>query len=346
MVNESIEDLLEILYEAIANTDRWQDFLDHFVAAVGGRTGTLFMLAPEHEQPVLRWTGVSQEDVHLYMSKYAANDPWRIRAATVPEGMVVCDYDFCPRDEMEASAAFREYYSRVDAVHGIGIPALVTRLGSAGLTATRGLAAGPFGESEKAFVRRLYPHIRRAFALHCEMAAVRSQLGIFTQQLDGYPHPFVLTDRECAILYANAAARAISASRDGVSLESGRLSVKGQQNATLQHAVRDMTDGRGRDLHRLVVSRISGRNPYRLLVMRVAESGGLPLGFSKPAAAVLIIDTDPARTGPDAAVIQEVFSLTPAEARVAGKLARGHSVEEIAAESGAAVETVRSHLKR
>ena len=44
-------------------------------------------------------------------------------------------------------------------------------------------------------------------------------------------------------------------------------------------------------------------------------------------------------------MIAKVFELTPAQARLAIRLAGGSSVEEAALESGVALETARSHLK-
>ena len=44
-------------------------------------------------------------------------------------------------------------------------------------------------------------------------------------------------------------------------------------------------------------------------------------------------------------LIAKVFELTPAQARLAIRLAGGSSVEEAALESGVALETARSHLK-
>jgi DNA-binding CsgD family transcriptional regulator len=69
------------------------------------------------------------------------------------------------------------------------------------------------------------------------------------------------------------------------------------------------------------------------------------LGISLPAVAVLIIDSE-AQSEPDLAILRELFSLTPAEARVAGRLVLGLSVKEIAAEARISVETVRTHVKR
>jgi DNA-binding CsgD family transcriptional regulator len=79
--------------------------------------------------------------------------------------------------------------------------------------------------------------------------------------------------------------------------------------------------------------------------MPVQASGVVPLGVSLPAVTVLIVDRD-SQSEPDLAVLRELFSLTPAEARVAGKLVVGRSVEEIASEAGISIETVRTQIKR
>ena len=55
---------------------------------------------------------------------------------------------------------------------------------------------------------------------------------------------------------------------------------------------------------------------------------------------------DPARVmGLDAHALGEVFALTPAEARVAARLADGSSVQAIAADQGTSIYTVRAHVR-
>jgi len=64
---------------------------------------------------------------------------------------------------------------------------------------------------------------------------------------------------------------------------------------------------------------------------------------SIPAVSILVVDAV-SRAEPDERVLCELFSLTPAEARMAGKLALGRSLEEIAAESKISFETqISSH---
>ena len=66
--------------------------------------------------------------------------------------------------------------------------------------------------------------------------------------------------------------------------------------------------------------------------------------FSSVQAIVILTPVVP-RDVPTADVIQGLFDLTPAEARVAGALGNGQTVLEIGAAFGIAPETVRSHVK-
>ena len=204
------------------------------------------------------------------------------------------------------------------------------------------------GEREIAILRPLMPHLRRAALLYGEISSLRAQINTFTSHLDRYPHAFFLTDVETQVLYANAAAREISARRDGLEIESGqiRLTPFGQ-NSGLRQAVGEVASFGGLGglpLRRMEVSRRPPKGPSRLLIMNVPESGALPFGVSQPAATILVIDPD-ASPEPDQTVLRELFSLTAAEARMTAKLAVGRSVEEIAADLGITVETVRTHVR-
>jgi DNA-binding CsgD family transcriptional regulator len=188
--------------------------------------------------------------------------------------------------------------------------------------------------------------LRRAALLHTELSSLRTQLATFTGHLDRYPHAFLLTDAECRVLYANKAAREIAESRDGIAIEAGGISVgSAKQHAIFREALGFISSCRDASMRRMEVPRPSRKQPYRLMLMPVQALGASPLGVSLPAVSVLIVDRD-SQPGPDLAALRELFSLTPAEARVTGQLALGRSVEEIAAQASISVETVRTHIKR
>jgi DNA-binding CsgD family transcriptional regulator len=344
---DTVLNLIGMIYDSVADASRWPSFLEAFVYAIRGRRATLSLRDSKHpEFAMVSWFGWSDDDVRVYVERYASTDPWRVGTSRWPEGVVGTDPDLFPRKQMESSTVFREYYAPRDSIHGIGGTILVTDTGQSVIAAVRGAKDGPFGESEKATLYPLLPHLRRAALLLGELGSIRSQLATFTSHLDRYPNSFLLIDAECRVLYANAATREIAILNDGIVLKAAQISLISRKlNAVFRQAVGKMAGDRNAPLLRLEVPRPSRKRSFRLILTPVQASGDVPLGISLPAVAVLIIDSE-AQSEPDLAILRELFSLTPAEARVAGRLVLGLSVKEIAAEARISVETVRTHVKR
>jgi DNA-binding CsgD family transcriptional regulator len=63
------------------------------------------------------------------------------------------------------------------------------------------------------------------------------------------------------------------------------------------------------------------------------------------ASGVLALTPVTAPEAPPVELVQSLFDLTPAEARVARQLAAGQTVEAIATDSGVSVTTVRTHVR-
>lgn len=63
------------------------------------------------------------------------------------------------------------------------------------------------------------------------------------------------------------------------------------------------------------------------------------------AAAVRLLLWDPRETWPDTELLQQLFGLTPTEARVAAALAMGQNSQELAQDMAVQVNTVQAHIK-
>jgi hypothetical protein len=337
---DTILDLIGLIYDSAVESSHWRVFLQAFVLAIRATRCTLSLrdlTSPEFT--MVCWYGWSGEEMQLYNDHFCAIDPWRIGSSGWPEGSVGTDTDLCSREEMESSVAFREFYAPKEAIHGIGGTILVTSTGQSVIAAVRGAGDGPFAEPEKAILRPLMPHLKRAALLHGELGSVRRQLAVFTEHLNRYPQALLLADGGCRLLFANAAGRELAARSDGLTLENGRIKMASRRaDLAFRQAVAGISAARNAPPQRVDVVRPSGRESYRLILMPVEDSGTIPLGVSIPAVSIIAVDAD-VRVGLDARVLSELFCLTPAEARVAGKLAIGQSIEEIAADSKASVET-------
>jgi hypothetical protein len=141
---ETILDLLGLIYDAAGDASHWPAFLEALLRAINASKGTLALRDSKHTEFAFAcWRGWSNEDIQLYGEQYAESDPWRIAAARWPEGAVGTDFEICPRKEMEASAAFQEFYAPRDAIHGLGATILVTGAGQSLIIACRDAGAGP-----------------------------------------------------------------------------------------------------------------------------------------------------------------------------------------------------------
>ena len=339
-------DLIGLIYDAVADASRWHVFLEACIKALGAQKGNLsFRDAVTPQFPSVCTVGFTAQDMRLYTEVYVALDPWAGPTARWPEGVVGVDTDLCSRAEMEASVAYREWYLPRGAVHGIGSTILMSPTAQSVITMVRDTAGGPFGETERAMLRPLMPHLKRAAILHSEFGTLRRQLDTFTGHLERYPYAFLLTDLDARILYANAAARELAAARDGLAIEEGKLVAHTRtDNSALRDAARSLVKAPA-SIRRLEISRPSGRNPYLAILMPIEDSKTMPLGVSTPGISVLITGTE-SRLEPDMDVLRQLYSLTPAEARVTVELVLGRSIEEIAANSSASITTVRTHVKR
>jgi DNA-binding CsgD family transcriptional regulator len=347
-LNDTTFGLIDKIYASVTDPSpaHWQSFLEHFLRAVGATHGALNLLPPESADCASAcWAGWTDSEVTTYLSKYAVSDPWGLYAARLPEGSVRADFEYCPRDVAEASAAFREFYAPAGCIHGMGGVILVSNAGLTAVTASRGQAAGPFGETEKALLNTLMPHLRRSVLIYGEFLSLRRQSAMFTDHLDRYPHALFLTDGDASIMYANSAARELTARKDGIKAEGRRLILQSRDHdRRFRETIREMAAGRGPRLARLTVPTCSDSQPYRMIAIP-ALGAAIPLAGNMPALTLMVVDPG-MRLEPDLDALCELFSLTPAEARVASRLAIGWSINEIASDSGLSPETVRTHVKR
>jgi DNA-binding CsgD family transcriptional regulator len=342
---ETVLELIAMIYEAASDSSAWQKFLDTFVRAMGASKGAFGLTTHQSGgSAILRWYGWTDADIRTYAELYMQNDPLRTGFEGMPEGAVGAIHEVCP--EHVNSVAYQEFYSPRDAHFGCAGLFFSAPGGASIINVMRAKERGPFEEKELAILQTLMPHLRRAVAIHSEFTSLRVQLATFTGHMDRYPYPFLLIDPLCKVMYSNPAAIEMARAKDGFKISGEQLSMTSPAANSLFHkALSQISANRSVQIQWLDVPRRSQKPSYRLLLTPVPYLGALPLGLSGPAAAVLIIDRQ-AHPEPDPSVLREVFSLTPAEARVTARLSQGQSADEIAHHLGISVETVRTHIRR
>jgi len=151
--------------------------------------------------------------------------------------------------------------------------------------------------------------------------------------IDELEQPILVARGDGCVRCANRGARELLAAGAGLFTIAGRLS------AETPEATRQL----GWTLQRLA----RGHVVEELLVLP-ATTTGPPLRIRLvhlPSAEVALLIESSHDSTPSPAELRDRFDLSVRESEVAGQLARGESLAEIAAEHGTTVNTVRGHLK-
>jgi DNA-binding CsgD family transcriptional regulator len=338
--------IIELIYQAASDPARWQDVLNAFIHATSGIGGSLFVGDQTMDEYafVCRYN-MTEDEAAFYFEHCAATDQWAIVTGTMPEGTVRASHEIWPEEEMVRSVAYQKMYGPRNWHYGMGGIFLRTPGSLSAMTMIREKEKGPCGDRELGFLRGLMPHLRRAALIHVELTSLRSERAALIGQLDRYPLAFLVIDGGRKVIFANEAAKKITALRDGLRVEMGQLRTNApSDDVALRQTAAEIAADRSSQMRRLSVRRPSGAAAYRLLLIPIPSFGAVPLIVSQPAVAIMVIDVDTAGK-PEASALHELFSLTPAEIRVVTSLVQGQSLEEIATRLSVSFETVRSHLR-
>ena len=348
--------LLDLIYGAVADPDRWPDVLTRVADHLGAVGGMLVHVPRAGSGPVIDIYGrLSEEHGAIFRQHYTWN-PWSLAMTSVPFGKAVAVNSLLEPGSLVKTG----FYADVLRPQGH-----VDILNMKHRALSQGGAVGGFGfclsargaeQADKSVRRlqRLVPHLGRALdgALHLgPLADGTRQLGRVLQLM---PNPALLLDGRARVILANSAAETLLGTGDGLStardgglqLVAARPAETAALSRTLGQALAvaaGADDALGAPLR---LTRPSGAPPLLVLPVPLPPPAFEFWSLLEPARAlVLIVDPAAQRRGKTSA-IEAAFKLTPAEARVAVLVSGGLSGPQVADALGLSLSTVKTHLRR
>jgi DNA-binding CsgD family transcriptional regulator/PAS domain-containing protein len=352
---DSLLSLVGLTYDAAQDPAKWIVYLQALADAVAGQGAILIHHNLKSGGAVVESMRIDPDALALYNARYHALDVWalsrRARTLTLAES-VTPDQLFVPRAELQRTEFYGDLVSRFDmsrmAVMTLAPPSppIMT---FRGITLFRSEHDPEFGAEEVSFLQALVPHLRRAFEIHERLSAAGRERGTLLEALDALPCAVFVVDPQGAVLAVNQVGGSLTIERDGVGIERGALLTASPGSTRwLRQVCAGISYG-----HAAVPSaggaislrRASSPVPVQMLVAPLKSSQAL--GTSGSRAAALVFVSDPHRDQPPSeALLRCYYGLTRTEAQVGACIAVGHSLEEIAAERGTTIETVRWYNKQ
>jgi DNA-binding CsgD family transcriptional regulator/PAS domain-containing protein len=215
----------------------------------------------------------------------------------------------------------------------------------------RGVGAAPIGPAEMPFLQSLKHHVTEALRNHLELRKAYAEVEMARALFAQFRHPMILVDENRGIWHCNSAAREFLAGGRVLLDEAGMLLCRSaSENNQLTEAIRSLQLRQQCDdtqlARRVVTSRGKDGHPVRLFISAIRPDHCMQAFGPAPKALVIIHEECSAQDALDPLLLAECFSLTPAEARVAAKLASGLTIKEISSLHQTAVSTVRTQVQQ
>ena len=347
--SEQVLDLVGTIYDVALSADRWEPMLQRMAELFGG-TATVFFVRDRlaAETVFFRYWGLSEAFLSESVKLFTSVDVGLDTPLSLPPGSVTTEETFPPPDQPR-SPILSDFLRRWDVERYVGGDVFrdARRFGVVSVLAPQSRPA--FGPTEIDLLKSLIPHLRRAVELRSHLDEKDASRSVAQGVIEGMITGVVLLDASGHVLAANATARRIADSRDGLVLSRERLrAISNTEDDLLQKAIgeaiaisehRESSGGAG-----LTVRRPSGARPYAILVSPGASAVSQS-AFRIASAVVLIGDSD-AGLAASEEVAMQLYGLTPTEARLACSVASGESLESYASARGINVSTARWTMKQ
>jgi len=327
--------LIDEIYEAAVLPEFWPTVLERVSDATDCYGGSLFTLGKRGSAS----SATASCQPHLTAMMQEGWLDRNIRAKRVLElarPEFVTDHDLCTQEEIENHPIYTQFLRP----RGIGWSAATHIPGIdedvAIFCIDQHYERGPISSDTRVFLNDLRPHIARA-----AMIAARFRLERVEGTLDSLSHlgvPAAACDRRGRVRLQNRQFEQAAGTLEVMAFDSLRLTDQ-RADEMLKRALETLYDpaapksipfatkgGRPTVLHVIPVFR-NARDVFpgmdAIVVLVPVHSPGLPLK----------------------SLLQNLYNVTQAEARIAEGLLKGLSTSEIAANGGVSVETIRTHLK-
>jgi DNA-binding CsgD family transcriptional regulator/PAS domain-containing protein len=350
-INRALPQIVEAIYDSIADLDRWPPTLEAICRMAAGQLAMLAVVDtaansarfsiscgdPALLEPLQRDYGA---DVPFFTAvpRMEIDQPFTVDTFYALQGPHA-------RQNWVESRIVREWVepNRLDDFFWVALMKQPSRIGT--LMVVTDKDRQQITAEDLEFMSQLAPHVRRAVTIGDLFEAERRKAEIFRSILESLDHPVLIVADDMQVIFANPAAEALLAESACVSCMRGQLSFAyATANAAIGRAVQLGT----RDEFALGPA---GINIPLVQAVVPAVAHVMPLArreisarISLRAAAAIFIA--PAGLSPMPAIeaIAALFGLTAAEKRVAAHVAAGLTRREIAIAGGVSDGTVKSQL--
>ncbi len=334
-----MDELIDKIYEAAVVPEQWPLVLSELARVADGVGGVLFT------GDLAKWVASPNavEVVQDYLDQ-----GWHLRtqrtARLFQRGAqhpgFVCDLDVFSREEIEEEAVYSEFFRPRGWGWGAGTIIAAPSGDLLAIDVERAYERGPIESQAVRLLDQLRPHLARAALVSGRLALERIRSA--TEVLDMVGLASAVLARGGRPLAMNNTFEQLL--DDLLVVRGGRIAaLPPSTDLLLKEALNGISAFGGGGAVRSIPAPATEKHPP--IILHVIPVRGAAHDIFSGAVALLVVTPLTAKSSPSVELLQGLFDLTPAEARIARAIGQRRTINEIAESLGLSRETIRTQVK-
>ncbi len=340
--------ILESVYDGAkeGTSDAWQRAYFQLSDLFSSGPGGLSLYSSGNDAFTRITTTFGEDCLRAFDTHYQHISPIQKQVMETPAGKTFWRVRDCGDKDFVKTEYYQDF-ARKEGVYDIANVKLCRRQDLDAMISFTRPKTNPFTEDDLTALDLLVPHLQSAFQIYLTLSDVKANNFYFKEVVGKSPRGVMFLNREAKVVYCNEAAEKMLIERDGLELDRNRCLV-----ARHTHDARELRKTLSRVFETntmsssggyLKISRPSGKRSLQVHISPLPEQNFA--GYSPEKVALAFIFDPEQRFETVETLLQQMYGLTPAEARLAGLLAKGISLNEAAEMLNVRSSTIRTHMK-
>lgn len=349
--NNLLFETINAIYASSLDSARVSEALEATSSLLGGVGATFEVISKPARRPIEFWSaGLPAIGCTQYVEHFAALNPRIPLTLRQCAGDVAWDGQLFDEARMARDPFYAEFLPGLGLRYFISVVLEQTPDKLVAVAVQRTRKQGHVDKREIALMRRLYPHYRRAYDVAAHLRSDGDHTGILEKALELLTYGVALLRADGEVVHANDALHALAQRGDGFRILDRKLEFTESGARRFFDAALGAVERIGDPAHDAQITDFpvprSGGMPAYMVSVRPLMRGTSRTTHHADATIMVLVHDPLWRNAATSRILQELFSLTSAEAHLAEALCTGATTGSYAAKRGVSLNTVYSHLKK
>lgn len=343
-------ELVGLMFDAAqkASPDTWDGVYSAIAAAFGSGPGGLVVYDRETDEFKIMAGTRDDRGSLQYLEQFQHVSPFRKNIVDLKPGERFNREVYMSDEDFRKTEIYRDSFAPAGVFHLEYRVFRAYRETCRGLLLSRPEGQNNFDSAEMRALTFLIDYLEKAFQVYVNLIEAKRESHLMSQAFDCVSYSVLVVDQNEKLVFANRSGKEIISNANGFHTDRfGKLHASTAEDSKhfreVLEKIFDSTTVPETAGAVMRVSRGSGHRPLEVLITPCDENNSGD-SYSEPLAIIFVSDPEQQYETTNS-VLTDIYGLTVAEARIAGFLANGMSLDNICEELDIRQNTVRTHLK-